>query len=156
RKQLAGDLDDIVLTALRKEPQRRYASAAEFSEDLRRHMEALPVRAQGDRWTYRASKFVRRNRMAVGAAVGLAASLVGGIVTTTIQARRAEKRFQLARELAKAVVAEVNGPLARVPGVTAASASMMQTVLRYLDGLAQDPGSDPVFEFEIAATYRNI
>ena len=155
-RQLSGDLDNIVLTAMRKEPQRRYASAAEFSEDLRRHMEALPIVAQEDRWSYRAGKFIRRNRLAVGAAVLIAASLVSGIVATTIQARRAERRFELARQLAQAVVREVNGPMARVPGSTAASASMIQTVLRYLDGLAQDPGTDPAFDFEIAATYRNI
>jgi len=152
-RQLSGDLDNIVLTAMRKEPQRRYASAAEFSEDLRRHLEGLPILAQEDRWTYRAGKFIRRNGLAVGAAVLIVASLIGGIVSTTIQARRAERRFDLARQLAQAVVREVNGPMARVPGATAASASMIQTVIRYLDGLAQDPGTDPAFDFEIASTY---
>src|SRR5688572_5076153 len=62
RRQLSGGLDSIILTAMRKEPQRRYASVAELSEDLRRHMEALPILAQEDRWTYRAGKFIRRNR----------------------------------------------------------------------------------------------
>ncbi len=156
RRQLSGDLDKIVLTAMRKEPQRRYASAAEFSEDLRRHMEALPILAQEDRWAYRAGKFVRRNRLAVGAALLVFASLIGGIVTTTFHARRAERRFQVARQLAKAVVANVKGPLERLPGSTAARASMIQTVIRYLDGLAEDPGQDPGFELEIADAYREI
>ncbi len=156
RRQLSGDLDNIVLKAMRKEPERRYASAAEFSEDLRRHMEALPILAQEDRWTYRAGKFIRRNRLAMGAAALVAASLVGGIVTTTIQARRAERRFELARQLAKSVVAGVKGPMERLPGSTAARAFMIQTVLRYLDSLAQDPGSDPAFELEIAYAYREV
>src|SRR6185369_14368409 len=103
-RQLSGDLDNIVLTAMRKEPQRRYASAAEFAEDLRRHLEGMPVLAREDRWTYRTGKFIRRNRLMVGAGVLLIASLVGGIVATTIQAMRAERRFLLARQLAKAVV----------------------------------------------------
>jgi tetratricopeptide (TPR) repeat protein len=156
RRQLAGDLDAIILTAMRKEPQRRYASAAEFSEDLRRHMEGLPIVAQEDRWGYRAGKFIRRNRLGVTAALLVMASLVGGMVATTHQARRAERRFELARQLAKAVVAEVRGPMERLPGSTAARASMIQTVLRYLDGLALDPGKDPAFDLEIADTYRAV
>ena len=86
----------------------------------------------------------------------MAASLIGGIVATTIQARRAERRFQLARQLAKAVVADVKGPLGQLPGSTALRASMIQTVLQYLDGLAQDPGRDPAFELEIADAYREV
>jgi tetratricopeptide (TPR) repeat protein len=156
RRQLSGDLDNIVLTAMRKEPQRRYASAAEFSEDLRRHMESLPVVAQEDRWTYRAGKFVRRNRLTVGAAVLVAASLILGIVATSIQAQRAEHRFELARRLAKAVVADIKGPMGQLLGSTALRVSMIQTVLQYLDGLAQDPGRDPAFELEIADAYREV
>jgi serine/threonine protein kinase len=117
--QIAGDLDKIVLTAMRKEPQRRYASVAELSEDLRRHMEALPIVAQEDRWAYRTGKFVRRNKLIVGAALLVAASLIRGIVATTIQARRAERRFEVARQLAKGVVSEVKGPITRPPGSTA-------------------------------------
>jgi eukaryotic-like serine/threonine-protein kinase len=156
KRQLSGDLDNIVLTAMRKEPQRRYASAAELSDDLRRHMESLPVLAQEDQWTYRAGKFVRRNRLTVGAAVLVAASLILGIVATSIQARRAEHRFELARRLAKAVVADIKGPMGQLPGSTALRASMIQTVLQYLDGLAQDPGRDPAFELEIADAYREV
>jgi tetratricopeptide (TPR) repeat protein len=156
QRRLCGDLDNIVLTALHKEPQRRYASAAEFSDDLRRHMECLPVRAQADRWTYRAGKFVRRNRFAAGASLLLVASLIGGIVATTMQARRAERRFQLARGLAKAVVDHVGGPLARVPGSTAARVAIIQDVVRYLDGLARDASRDPAFALQIADAYREV
>jgi tetratricopeptide (TPR) repeat protein len=156
RRYISGDLDNIVLTAMRKEPQRRYASAAEFSEDLRRHMEGLPVLARDDRWTYRATKFVGRNRLAVGAALLVAASLLAGIVTTSIQARRAERRFDVARQMARAVVANVTGPMERLPGSTSVRASMIQTVLPYLDKLTEDLGRDPAFELEIADAYRQV
>jgi hypothetical protein len=53
---------------MRKEPQRRYESAAQFSEDIRRYLEGLPVVARKDIWSYRSAKFVRRHRIAVGAA----------------------------------------------------------------------------------------
>jgi TolB-like protein/Tfp pilus assembly protein PilF len=82
RRRLAGDLDAIVLKALRKEPERRYASAEELSEDIRRHLEGLPVTARRDGLGYRASRFVRRHKaVAVTAlATAAAAALVAAVV----------------------------------------------------------------------------
>src|SRR5436305_39544 len=68
RRRLTGDLDNIVLMALRKEPTRRYPSVEQFAEDIRRHLEALPVTAPTGSWSYRARKFVARNRAGVTAA----------------------------------------------------------------------------------------
>ena len=68
---LAGDLDAIVLMALRKDPARRYASVSHFTEDIRRYRKGLPVQAHQDSLGYRLSRFVRRNRLAVGAAVAV-------------------------------------------------------------------------------------
>ncbi|HEU4387547.1 MAG TPA: serine/threonine-protein kinase, partial [Blastocatellia bacterium] len=65
RRRLRGDLDNIVLMALRKDPARRYKSVEQFSDDIRRHLEGVPVAARGDTPGYRAAKFVRRNRMTV-------------------------------------------------------------------------------------------
>jgi TolB-like protein/Tfp pilus assembly protein PilF len=90
-RQLAGDLDAIAMQALRKEPQRRYASVQELSEDLGRHLGGLPVRARGDRLTYLAGKFARRHKAAAAAAALVALTLVGGIVATARQARIAER-----------------------------------------------------------------
>lgn len=81
-KTLSGDLDNIVLMALRKEPDRRYASVEQFSEDIRRHLEGLPVRAHRDTFTYRASKFVRRHKAGVLATALIIAALLGGMVMT--------------------------------------------------------------------------
>lgn len=64
-RQLEGDLDNIVLMALRKEPARRYQSVEQFSEDIRRYLEGLPVLARKDTFAYRASKFVRRHKAGV-------------------------------------------------------------------------------------------
>ena len=156
RRQLSGDLDNIILTALRKEPQRRYSSAAELSEDLHRHMEGLPVTARDDRLTYRMGKFIRRHKLGVIAVLLVITSLAAGIVATAYQARRAERRFQHARRLTKAVLADVKGPMWQLPGSTALRASMLQTVVRYLDGLAEDSGGDPAFDLEIATAYREV
>ncbi|HEV7860888.1 MAG TPA: serine/threonine-protein kinase [Pyrinomonadaceae bacterium] len=90
-KSLRGDLDNIILMALRKEPARRYASVDQLSEDIRRHLAGLPVIARQDTFTYRATKFVRRNRVGVAAAGVILLSLLCGIVATTWQARAARQ-----------------------------------------------------------------
>ncbi|HWR53809.1 MAG TPA: protein kinase [Bryobacteraceae bacterium] len=78
RRALRGDLDNIVLTAMRKEPQRRYASVEQLSEDVRRHLAGFPITARKDTFGYRFAKFVERNRTPVS--VSLAALLLfGGI-----------------------------------------------------------------------------
>lgn len=75
RRRLRGDLDNIVLKALEKEPQRRYDSVEEFSQDIGRHLEHLPVKARPSTMTYRASKFVQRHKIEVSAA-GIVLSVV--------------------------------------------------------------------------------
>ncbi len=82
-RQLRRDLDDIVLTALRKEPARRYGSVALLAEDIRRHLEGLPVRARPDGMLYRAGKFLQRNHssvVAAGLAALVAVALAGSFV----------------------------------------------------------------------------
>jgi serine/threonine-protein kinase len=87
-RDLAGDLDNIVLMAMRKEPERRYGSVAELSEDLTRYLEGHPVKARKAGWSYRAGKFVLRNKLAVGATAVILALLVGFGVTMSVQAAR--------------------------------------------------------------------
>ncbi|MCH8276435.1 MAG: tetratricopeptide repeat protein, partial [Bacteroidetes bacterium] len=76
RKQLSGDLDHIILMALRKEADRRYQSADQFLEDIRRYLAGLPVHAQSATWAYRTAKFVRRHRVGVAASVSLTVLIV--------------------------------------------------------------------------------
>lgn len=96
QKLLRGDLDNIVLMALRKEPQRRYESAAHLSADIQRHLDGLPVLARKATLKYRGLKFVRRNRLGVMAAAIVLCSLLGGIVATTWQARVAGRQARAA------------------------------------------------------------
>jgi serine/threonine-protein kinase len=102
-RRLRGDLDTLVLTALRKEPDRRYASAHALAEDVRRHRVGLPVTARPDTLRYRTLKFVRRHRAGVAAVAVAAAALVGGLAMSVWQARIAARERDLARaEEAKA------------------------------------------------------
>src|SRR5262249_1930488 len=100
RRQLSGDLDNIVLKAMQKEPVRRYGSAEAFADDLRRYLTGLPVLARPDTWTYRTGKFVRRHAVGVGVAAAAALMLVAFAVVMAVQSQR------IARERDRALAAE--------------------------------------------------
>ena len=95
--QLAGDLDTIVLMALRKEPERRYGSVEQFSEDLRRHLAGRPVAARSDTFAYRAEKFLQRNKIAAGIAG------TSFVLLTAFAASMARQAVQLARQRDRAL-----------------------------------------------------
>ncbi len=163
RQRLKGDLDNIVLMAMRKEPQRRYASAEQFAEDIRRHLDGLPVRARQDTFSYRASKFMRRRKLAVAAAALILLTLLVGIIATAWQARvaraeraRAERRFNEVRQLANSIVFEVHDAIVNLPGSTTARSLIVQRGLNYLDSLAQDAADDRGLQRELAAAYEKL
>jgi eukaryotic-like serine/threonine-protein kinase len=101
RAALAGDLENITAKALKKEPALRYATVAALAEDLRRHLAQEPVSARPDALGYRAMKFVRRHRAAVGLGTLAAAALAASLVGTAIQARRATRQAARADEEAR-------------------------------------------------------
>ena len=103
RRELAGDLDKILLMALKKDPSRRYGSVRELSEDLHRFLRGLPVAAQKDTAGYRASKFIRRHRVGVAAAAAILATLTASAVFSAQQARQATAaRARAEQELERA------------------------------------------------------
>ena len=97
-KIVFGDLDNIVLMAMRKEPHRRYASVAALAEDIRRYRDGLPVLARKDTLLYRSDKFIRRHKLGVAAAAVVMLSLVAGIAIAVTQARRATAQARIAEE----------------------------------------------------------
>lgn len=156
RRRLRGDLDNIVLTALRKDPQRRYASVQQFSEDIRRHLKGLPVIARADTLGYRAAKFIRRHRIGVAAAAMVLITLIGGIIAVNQQRRRAERRFNDVRKLAHSVVFDYHDAIADLPGSTPARQRMVKDALEYLDSLATEASGDRALQRELATAYQKI
>jgi tetratricopeptide (TPR) repeat protein len=170
QKSLRGDLDNIVLVAMRKEPARRYSSVGQFSEDIRRHLEGLPVIARKDTVGYRTAKFVRRNKIGVAAAAIVFVTLVGGIIATACQANRAtreaklaaeqrdraERRFEDVRHLSNALLFEIAPKIEHLEGATEARQSLLTQSLKYLDSLAQESGKDWALQSELAAAYEKI
>jgi tetratricopeptide (TPR) repeat protein len=97
---LAGDLDNIILKALSKAPADRYSSVEQFADDIRRHLDGLPVKARAATWGYRAAKFAGRHRLGLGVAAVLVVLVVGFAVAMAVQSAR------LAAERDRAVAAE--------------------------------------------------
>ena len=161
--RLKGDLDNIVLKALRKEPERRYATVAQLSEDIRRHLRGLPVAATPDSLAYRVRKFVRRHTAGVAAAALITVAVLGGVVTTLWEARiaaaherRAEKRFNDVRQLSNTLMFEVHDAIQDLPGATPARKLIVQRSLEYLSVLDKDSSGDISVERELASAYERI
>jgi serine/threonine protein kinase/tetratricopeptide (TPR) repeat protein len=155
-KRLRGDLDNILLMALRKESQRRYASVEQFSGDIRRHLENLPVVARKDTARYRMSKFVARHKVGVAATIVVALTLAIAIIVTGYEARIAKHRFEDLRTLAGSLIFDVHDAIRDLPGSTPARKLIVAKALKYLDSLAKDAQRDPSLQRELAAGYRRI
>src|SRR5262245_35073041 len=147
-RRLRGDLDNILLAALRREPERRYGSVTALAGDLRRYREGQPIKARPDTFGYRFSKFVRRNRVGVAAAVLVFLSLVAGIAVAAWQARRAEAHAKTAAAAARRAEAvkefliglfEVADPEQASGGSVTASDLLDQAGTRLQSELASEP-----------------
>ena len=156
RRHLAGDIDNIVLMAMRKEPERRYSSVDQFADDIRRYLEKRPIVARHDTFGYRAGKFLRRNRVAVASAAVIVLTLLGGMTMTAYQARRAERQFQQVRRLANTVLFDLSDQIAALPGSTKARELVAKTGLEYLDSLAAEASGDPALQLELAEGYYRL
>lgn len=163
KRQLRGDLDTIVLKALRKEPQRRYLSAEQLSEDLRRHLEGLPVNAHRDSWSYRSRKFIGRHRTGVAAAALVSISLVAGVLATTWQARvarneraGAQQQFNDVRRLTTSLLFEFHSAIQDLPGSTPARKLIVQRALEYLSRLAEQGRGEAGLQRELAEAYLKV
>jgi serine/threonine-protein kinase len=164
-RRLRGDLDTIVLTAMQKEPSRRYASAGALAEDIRRHLTGKPVRARPDTLRYRAAKWVRRHRVGAVVAVALILSLIVGILGTAWQASIASRERDRARQQA-ATAARASELLVEMfrlsdPDVTRGATITAREVLdRGARHVEQDFASDPPLQAallaELGKIYQNL
>lgn len=158
RRQVEGELDMILLMALRKEPERRYASVFQFAEDLRRFLDGEPVTAHKDTVGYRVGKFVRRHKGGVIAATLAFLSLAGSTVVSAYFAKVArqekavaERRFNETRELASYVITDLDDAIRR--GETAARGELVEKGLVYLRRLAGEAAGDVSLQKEVIRGY---
>lgn len=163
RRRLSGDLDTIVLKALRKEPTRRYATALQLSEDLRRHLEGRTVSARRDTPWYRTRKFVARHRAGVAASLLAALAILGALGVAVERARAARRsetvarrRFEDVRGLASSLLFELNDEMEKVSGSTKARQLLVTRALEYLDRLSRDAAGEGQLTRDLAAAYLRV
>ncbi|MDQ4120629.1 MAG: protein kinase [Acidobacteriota bacterium] len=158
------ELEAILQMARREEPQRRYASVGHFAEDIQRYLDGLPVRAQKDSFTYRAEKFIKRNKIPVFAAALIVLSLIAGLAVSLWQAKlareqleRAERRFNDLRQLSNALLTDIAPKMERMQGATEAREALVNQSLKYLDSLVQESGAlDYALQSELATAYEKV
>jgi eukaryotic-like serine/threonine-protein kinase len=162
-RQLRGDLDAVLLKALRKEPEQRYATAGELADDIRRYLEGRPVMARRGTRTYHARKFVMRHRVAVAATAFCCVLAVAGVIsilraehTARVEQARAEQRFNDVRALATSLLFEIHDAIRDLPGSTAARKLIVDRALKYLDSLARESSGDIGLQRELAAAYERV
>lgn len=160
-RALAGELDAIALMALRKEPERRYASAEAMAEDVHRYLRHQQVQARPDTLAYRVKTFARRRWPLVSAGAVVLVVLGAAGTTSWLQGRQAERervraaeRLGEVRAMASALVFDANDRLQDVPGATAARSALMKTALAALDRASTDAPQDPDLLRELAMAYQ--
>jgi eukaryotic-like serine/threonine-protein kinase len=155
-KILRGDLDNIVLMALRKEPARRYASVDQFAQDLQRHLQHLPVSARKDTAAYRSSKFIRRHKAGVAAATAFTLILLATLGLTFRQARIAQRRFNDVRQLANSLIFDIHDSIQDLPGSTPARKLIVDRALQYLNSLSHEASGDRSLQRDLATAYERV
>ena len=156
RKTLEGDLDNILLKALEKSPERRYASVDAMAADVLAYLQGRPVSARPASAAYVAGKFVRRHR-AGSALAGLAlCAVLGSGAYAAYQAQRAQARFDDLRQLAHAVLFEYHGLIEPLVGATPVRKRLVTDALTYLDRLSQHAPADRSLRREMGVGYRVV
>ncbi len=162
-KTLRGELDNVVLKALKKTPEERYSSAEQLSEDLRSYLRGFPVAARPDTTGYRVRKFAQRHKSAAVAAGLFVAALIAGIITTSWQAHRAdverlraERHLNDVRELTSVYLADVYDAVAYLPGGTKARKLLVENSIKYLAGLEREAQDLPQLQRDLAVAYDRL
>lgn len=140
RRRLHGDLDMILLTALRKEPQRRYGSVEQFSQDIKRHLDGRPVSARKDVWTYRTAKFTRRHAAGLAVTFLVALALIVSTAVSVYYAREAQQQKAMALQLA-GILFEFDTSVRS--GLTQARKDFLDKVLDHLSQFSPNAAKDP-------------
>jgi serine/threonine protein kinase len=162
-RTLRGEVETIVLHTLEKDRDRRYQSAVELAQDIRRYLDNRPIQARPPSVSYHFRTFVRRNRVLVGAVAAVFIALVLGIIGTSWQARvaaaqrdRAENMFGQVRQLANTFMFDFHDRIKSLDGSIPARKLLVTTALKYLDGLAQEAGDRPDVMREVASAYERV
>jgi tetratricopeptide (TPR) repeat protein len=163
RHHLRGDLDAVVLKAMRKEPEQRYGSAGELADDIGRFLAGAPVVAREPSLGYTLRRLAARNKGLVAVTVAALVAIVSALGVALWQRQvalreqsRAEERFREVRQLANSLIFRIHDSVARLPGSTPVRREIVDEALTYLERLERDLAGDEALRLELAAAYRQI
>lgn len=161
--RLDSDLDSIVLKALRKEPEQRYATVDQMASDIQAYLEQRPVLARRGSWRYLATKFIRRNKLALAVASLFLLGIIGGTIAVAWQARvataerrKAEARSADLRQLSDSLLSELDEAIKELPGSTPAQKLLVTRVLEHLDRMSADGADDQLTQMDVANGYIRV
>ena len=162
-RRLAGDLDAIVLKALRKDPGERYVTVEALRRDIDDHLAHRPVAARKGTTAYALRKYVRRHRTGLAAVAGVVLASTAGLAGVVQQARRAdlerdraESRLADVRRLAGTLIFDVYDRVENSPNATAIRRLLVERGLAYVDSFTSDAATDPSLSLELAEAYRRL
>ncbi|MBM3783331.1 MAG: hypothetical protein FJW30_03170 [Acidobacteria bacterium] len=153
---LDADLSTILSTATAKDPAARYSSVAALAADFTNYLENRPIAARPASAASRLRKFIARNRLATLAVVAVAAAILAGTVSTLYQARRAERRFNQVRGIARTLMFDVQDSVRPLAASAGAQKIVVKSALDYLNALSAEAGADRALRTEIAEGYARI
>ncbi|HSX62345.1 MAG TPA: serine/threonine-protein kinase [Tahibacter sp.] len=157
RRELRGDLDAIVLKALRKEPALRYANASELAADVQRHLDRRPVLARRGGWRYRAARFVRRHALAVGLAGLLVVALVAGLALTLYQAQTVRREAQKSRQVLDFMVGVfTSADTGKTSGKAITAVELLDQARERIRSEVQDPAPRSELLLAMTRAYRGV
>lgn len=156
RKRLAGDLDNIVSVALRKEPARRYRSVDQLSEEIQNHLEGRPVKARGDSVAYKAGKLIGRHKLGFAMVAAFSLMLLAASGVAVWQARRLAVRMDEDRKLATSFLVNMHETIVKLPGSTPVREALLTQSMEYLNRLASDTGNDREARRSLALAYERF
>lgn len=153
--ELRGDLEVILLKALRKEPSERYSSADKLAADVLAYLDSRPIEARMGEFGYAARKFLRRAWIPVTAAALALAGLTAGLTIARRERAIAQQRFGQVRGLAGQLF-EIDRDVSNLPGSSRARERIVRTALGYLDGLSNNLAGEPVLANDVARGYLQV
>jgi eukaryotic-like serine/threonine-protein kinase len=163
RHRLRGDLDAVVLKAMRKEPEERYGSPGEFAADIGRLLSGEPVVAREPSLGYTLRRLAGRNKAVVtvasAALIAILAALAIAVWQRQVAMReqaRAEQRFRDVRQLSNSLIFDIHDRVAKLPGSTPVRREIVDQALKYLEVLQRDSSNDAGLQVELANAYRQI
>jgi serine/threonine protein kinase len=156
RKEIAGDLDTIVLMAMNYDPAQRYLSVQHLEEDLLRYLQGRPIAARSDSPLYTLKKLVQRNKTAVLTAFVIAAVLIGSVLVYLHQSRKADRRVAQVRTLANSAITDMTDRLQHSSASIETRAALFHSALTYLDELRRSTGNDPRLLLELSRAYVRV